>query len=334
MPRLAPVTTATFPASAALMCPPFLECGVERAVARIELVVGGGPGGVGSTTSCDPHTTGDRVRDVGEDTARDAAEQRCAVCRALLGRRRLHGHAEYRGDDPTPEPAARASTGDPGRAGIDAQIPQQLERVPQPERDAFEDGAHEGSAVVAKLKAHERAAGVGIRMRRALSGEVGQEEQTVRAGIPALRLADELSECRTRRSHVAEPLQRAGGRQHHAHHVPGPRHSVAERMHARPRIRGEGGQRGEHDARRTEHDRERARPVDPDAERRGRAVSCACCHRDPPGVRPETSGDSSSGGSQRAAPRERRAPRPTSTARQRRAGASRTRPRRPSPTRP
>ena len=50
---------------------------------------------------------------------------------------------------------------------------------------------------------------------------------------------------------------------------------MAEDVHARLRVRQVGGQRGEHDAGRAEHDRHGARARDPDAERGGRLVACA-----------------------------------------------------------
>ena len=74
---------------------------------------------------------------------------------------------------------------------------------------------------------------------------------------------------------VAEPAERAGGREHHAHRVPGPGHRVAEDVRARQRIGRERVERGEDDAGRAEHDGERAGLDDADAERGRRLVSRA-----------------------------------------------------------
>ena len=63
-----------------------------------------------------------------------------------------------------------------------------------------------------------RADGIGV--RRPLAGEVRREEEPVDPGPPRLRLGDEVGERRLRREPVAEPLQRPGGREHHAHRVP------------------------------------------------------------------------------------------------------------------
>ena len=76
-------------------------------------------------------------------------------------------------------------------------------------------------------------------------------------------------------THAAEPGERAGCAQHHAHRVPGAGHRVAEDVHARLRVRRVGGQRGEDDARRAEHDRHGPGLDDPDAERGGRLVARA-----------------------------------------------------------
>ena len=90
---------------------------------------------------------------------------------------------------------------------------------------------------------------------------------------PRLGLGDEVGEGRVGCEAVAEPLQRAGRREHHAHRVPLARNGVAERVHARLRIGRKRRQRGEHDARCAHHDRERPGPVDPDTDRGRRAVA-------------------------------------------------------------
>ena len=87
------------------------------------------------------------------DARGDAAEQRRAVGRALLDRRPLERDAEHRGDDPQPELAARAAAGDAADGRLDAELTQQLERVAQPVRDAFEHRADERAAVVSQREA-------------------------------------------------------------------------------------------------------------------------------------------------------------------------------------
>ena len=185
--------------------------------------------------------------------------------------------------------AAGAAAGHAPDRRVDAELAQQLERVAQPVRDAFQHRAHERARVVAEREPDERAARVRVGVRRALAREVRLEEEALGPGRPALGrsqqlvvgLADDL---------LAQPAQRAGGAQHHAHRVPAARDRVAERVHARCGIGRERRQRGEDDARRAEHDRDGARPVDPDAERAGGLVARA---RRAAG----RSGDSNAGGS-------------------------------------
>ena len=114
--------------------------------------------------------------------------------------------------------------------GLDSEPAQELERVPQPERDALEHRTDEGSAVVVHRQADEGAARVRIGVRRALSGQVRKEEEAVRPGRPTTGLGDEIVERRLGREAIAKPLQGAGGGEHHAHGVPCARHRVAERV--------------------------------------------------------------------------------------------------------
>ena len=111
-------------------------------------------------------------------------------------------------------------------------------------------------------------------MRRALAGQVRQEGEPLGARLPALRLGDERLELRGRVGDVAQPAQRAGGGEHHAHRVPRPGMRVAERVHAALGLGAVGVERGEDDARGAEHDRTAA----PAGRRRRRA-------RPPPGRR-------------------------------------------------
>ena len=93
--------------------------------------------------------------------------------------------------------------------------------------------------------------------------------------------ADELVVRRARGERVPEPAQRPGGREHHAHRVPGSRDRVAEHVQPRLGLGLVGRQRREHDPGGAEDDRERARPVDADAERAGRLVAGAGGDRSP-----------------------------------------------------
>ncbi len=100
-----------------------------------------------------------------------------------------------------------------------------------------------------------------------LALEVGEECQALRARGPALRLFRQLVEGRLRGENVAKPAQGAGRVQHHAHRLPGAGDGVAEGVDSRLGVVGVRGQRGQHDTRGAEHDRDDARLDDADAER-------------------------------------------------------------------
>ena len=126
-------------------------------------------------------------------------------------------------------------------------------------------------------KSRERAPGIGVGVRRALAREVRREENAVCARRRLRSVGQQLLVACA--EDVAQPAERAGGREHHAHRVPGVRDGVAERMHSRLRVGGECGQGREHDTGRAEHDRQAPGPVDPDAERSGRLVAGAADRR-------------------------------------------------------
>ena len=264
-----------------------------------------------STASC---ARGERARG-------DAAEERRAVGRALLDRRALDRDPEHRGDDLQPELAAGPAAGRAADPGLDPELAQELERVPQPVGDALEDGTDQCAAVMSEGQSLEHGPRVRVRMRRALALEVRQERQPLGARRPARRLGDELVVRLA--DHVAQPPQRAGRGEHHAHRLPRVRDGVAEDVDARLRIGAEAVERGEDDARRAEHDRDRPGPDDADAERARLLVAGAAdrrrlvCGRQP---------------LHRDLERRRRPP-PTSAARRRRRAASPTPRRRRSPAR-
>ena len=64
---------------------------------------------------------------------------------------------EHGGHDLQPEAAARASAGGTAGAGLDAERPQQLERVAEAVGDALQHRAPERAAIVAQRQARERA---------------------------------------------------------------------------------------------------------------------------------------------------------------------------------
>ena len=160
-----------------------------------------------------------------------------------------------------PRTDARTSAGDAADLRLDPERAEQLQRVAQPVRDTFEHGAHECAAVVAQLEADERCAGVRIRVRRALAREVRLEEQALGSGRPALRFAQQVVVVAAGHA-VAQPAERAGRGEHHAHRVPPARHRVTEDVHTAVCVRPVGRQRREDDSGRAEHDGERPGAID------------------------------------------------------------------------
>ena len=127
---------------------------------------------------------------------------------------------EHRGDDAEPEAAGAAARGARPVDG-DAERADELERVPQPEGDALEHSPHERAAVVPELEAGEGGAGAGDRHAasarlRGTARTGGPSAPGPHASASATRSANDVSG----REPVAQPLQRARRRQHHAHRVP------------------------------------------------------------------------------------------------------------------
>ena len=214
------------------------------------------------------------------------------------------------------------------RSGPVAKLGEEVERVSEPEGDALEDGADERAAVVADAQAGERAAGVGIGVGSALAGEVGEEDEALGSRRPVACLAPAVaSKRRLRRGRVAQPRERTGRGEHHAHGVPGAGRGVAEGVHAGFGVGGERVERGEHDARGAERHRHRARAGRPPrrarrrpGRRRRRRRACRPrSRRTPPGSRVRS-------GANPGRSRARRGPRRSRCGARRRAAAC---PRRP-----
>ena len=111
-------------------------------------------------------------------------------------------------------------------------------------------------------------------MRRPFAREVRLEEEPLDARLPPVGLGQQLLVRRAAEG-VAQPRERAGRRQHHAHRVPGLRDGVAERVQACLGLRAVLAQGREDDAGRAERDGEQTGPVDAHAERSRRLVARA-----------------------------------------------------------
>ena len=200
-------------------------------------------------------------------------------------------------------------------AGLDAERAQQLERVAQAEGDALEHRPDQRPAVVAQLEPDERARASGSACGVRSPARYGSEEEPLDARLPGLGLAHQRARTATSGASASwnhcERARRPRASRPSPARRPGPRGRTRGRG---PRRRGRSGQRGEDDARRAEHDRERPGPVDADAERGRRLVAGAGRDGVPAASSPTParSGDSRTGGSHAAGARAPRAPRRSS----------------------
>ena len=229
---------------------------------------------------CRRHESADRRFDAREPPCADRRQHRGAIRGAFTRVRRRDLRAEDVGEDLPPEragdPAARRpDLGGCGHAGLD----HELEPIAQAERDALEDGPRHVSAIVRKRQAHERTTRARIGMRAALPGQVGQETQSLTSSRHTGRNLDEVRELDPWRHRIAEPAQAPGGREHDRHHVPALGHRVAERVDPAVRLIERPIGRREHNARRPERQRNRARRHRADANGVGRLVAAAGDHR-------------------------------------------------------
>ena len=168
-----------------------------------------------------------------------------------------------------PPPEMRPSCGAPPRSFGE------VKRIFEAERHPLEHGAGQGAAVVADAEPDERAARVRVGVRGPLAGEVGEEQQVLGARGPGGGFVEQYVERRVGVGDVAEPGERAGGREHHPHRVPGAGDRVAERVDARLRVRGEFVERREHHAGCPERHRHRSLAVDSDSDRAGGLIATA-----------------------------------------------------------
>src|SRR5436305_729368 len=106
---------------------------VEVTETAVRRLVGAAPGRIRHDPRLRAHAGGDLRRRVGEDAGGDAAEERCAVGRALLDRRALEREAEDRGGDAQPELAPGAATRDASDRGRRRELADELEAVAQAE---------------------------------------------------------------------------------------------------------------------------------------------------------------------------------------------------------
>ena len=236
----------------------------------------------------------------------DAAEERGAVRRALLDggeldresrarRRRSRSHRPR-----APPPEARARSAGPPRSRTSSSESRRPNATPSSTARTSAPRSWRSSSPVKAPRARR----VGV--RRALTGEVRARRGARRRPGPTLGLGDEIGERRLRGEPVAQPLQRPGRGEHHAHRVPLPRDGVAEGVHARLRV---GRQTPAAPRRRRPRSRSRSRagpgrsiPTPSAAAAQSPAPAATgipCATSSQAIVTPATAGDSRTGGSHR-----------------------------------
>src|SRR5918994_5361648 len=164
-------------------------------------------------------------------------QQRGAVGRSLVGGRAVNGFAVDVGRELSPERAPRPA---PGGAYLPygyVELAQDLQRVPQGEEDTLHNGAGQVRNAVPTREPEEGAARPWVQVGRTLSREVGQEQETLRAGLDLRGRPHELVVALAQR--LAPPLQGAARRQGYAHQVVRTRHGVAEGVETPRRVRHE-----------------------------------------------------------------------------------------------
>ena len=113
-----------------------------------------------------------------------------------------------------------------------AEIFDDIEAIALAVRYAFDHGADQIGARVPGSQADPAAARCGVQMRSALTHQIGQPEQALRAGRRGCGLGGQRIVVRAGRQLIAEPLQAETRALRDAHHMPLAAHRVAERVHA------------------------------------------------------------------------------------------------------
>ena len=235
IPRLAPVTNATLP-SRPMPAPPLLGWPGTARESERNRPRSAAPRQGSARPSRARERTRDRVLRARERPARDAREQRGTVRRALLDEQRSSGRLEHGRDDLEPEAAARAAARRAARSRSDAELAQELERVPQAVGDALEHGARRARRDRAEARGRRtspsrRGSACGVRSPCRYG-----RKSTPSAPPPSAGLRDQLVERRLRaRAHrgTSGARRRRSASRHRLPRAPG--------AHGRRRGRGPAG---------------------------------------------------------------------------------------------
>src|SRR5918994_4876990 len=251
---------------------------VERSVDLVALLVDPGSFGIGlGDLVTQTHSRAGFVH-VAIHPRSHPRQQRGAVGRSLVGGRAVNGFAVDVGRELSPE---RAPPPAPGGVSLPygyVELAQYLQRVPQGEEDTLHNGAGQVRNAVPTREPEEGAARPRIQVGRTLSREVGQEQETLRAGLDLRGRPHELVVVFAQR--LAPPLQGAARRQGDAHQVVRPRHGVAEGVETPRRVRHELFGRCEEDAAGADRRAHETGLDDAYTHRSGGVVPASCRHGD------------------------------------------------------
>ena len=204
---------------------------------------------------------------LGHASDADRGQQRRAECATLLGGEQFHRLAVDIGLDLPPERAARSASAETDLRNGNLQFGEQGKRVAQAEGDALHHRADEVGARVRGGDADECGAGLGVEVRRALSEEVRRPEHSIAGGGDSRGLGGQLVVRHAGGEGVSQPAQREARAVGHAHHMPHPRHGVAEGVQAAEAVQRGLVCRGKDNAAGADGGGDRARRDDPHSDR-------------------------------------------------------------------
>ena len=164
----------------------------------------------------DPRQRADRGNCVGLPAEPDGRQDRRAEHGGLEHRRNGNRDLQDVGFDPVPCIVPGGPAGHDEGVDPHARLEDRRRDVAEGEGRGLEDGPRQVRAAVRERQSHERAPRRGIPDRRALAGEVGQEEQPVGTRADAGRFRDERVRAGPAQHGVVEPVERLTSGHHRA----------------------------------------------------------------------------------------------------------------------
>ena len=223
--------------------PEVVEPGTESESARSRQRTAD-PRGLGLDGVAHAHGRGDRLVHVGEDACGDAGEERRAVRGALLAAVRSSGSPSTEATILSQRSAPRAAAGDAGRRRARRRAARRSSsesRRPKatPSSTARTSAPRSWRSERPAKAARALGSTCGVRSPVRYGRNVSPSTPGGHGSASATTFVGRFA----RRDDVAQPAERAGRGEHHAHRVPAAGHGVAEGVHAAVRIGGEARER-------------------------------------------------------------------------------------------